>query len=110
MKITVIGSTQYVDKFEKHKLDMVALGHDVRIPAFDHHPELDALGICKYNRALIEWADEIHIIWDCRSTGTVFDFGMAFALRKPVRVVYLEPKKFEHVILGYETESNGETK
>jgi len=34
--------------------------------------------------------------------GSALDFGMAFALRKPVKVVYLEPKTFAGVMKKYE--------
>ncbi|RLA87444.1 MAG: hypothetical protein DRG40_00395 [Deltaproteobacteria bacterium] len=102
MKITVIGSTQYRDKIKSYVRELAQRGNVVRVPAFDDHPEWDELRICEYNRRLIEWAEEVHIFWDQRSMGTVFDFGMAFALRKPVKVVYLEPKTFAGVMKKYE--------
>ena len=102
MNITLIGSSQYQQKFYQHQKQLEALGHTVKIPAFDSNPDLDELGVCDYNRRLIKWADEVHIIWDQRSMGTVFDFGMCFALRKPVIVVYLEPKTLGGVMLKYE--------
>lgn len=101
MKITIIGSSQYKSKILDHKKILESQGHEVKIPAYDDHPELDSLGVCEYNRKLIEWADEIHIFWDQRSMGTIFDFGMAFALRKPVKVIYLETKTFANVMLKY---------
>ena len=73
-------------------------------PAFDHHEELDELGVCKYNRDTIEWADKIYIIWDQRSVGTVFDFGMVFMARKPIKIYYLEPKTMTGVMKKYEEE------
>ena len=106
MNITIIGSSQFRDKMEEHRKKLEAQKHHVKIPAFDDHPELDGLGVCKHNRALIEWADEVHIIWDRRSIGTIFDFGMAFALRKPVRIIYLEPKTFENVMVKWEIETH----
>lgn len=103
-KVVIIGSTQYKQKIEKHRRKLKRKGDTVRIPAFDDHKELDELGVCKYNRELIKWADEVHIIWDKRSMGTIFDFGMAFALEKPIRIIYLEPKTFEGVMRKYERE------
>jgi hypothetical protein len=76
-------------------------GHDVRTPAFDMHPDLDELGICEYNRGLIEWADEVHVIWDGRSVGVIFDLGMLFALRKPLVIEYIESKTFKGVMEKY---------
>jgi len=105
MKITLIGSTQYHEKFLSVKERLEAEGHEVRIPAFDHHKELDELGVCEYNRDLIEWADEIHMIWDQRSVGTIFDFGMCFMARKPLVIEYLEPKTFAGVMGKYENYS-----
>lgn len=105
MKVTIIGSTQYRQKFITLKGRLENEGHTVRIPAFDDHPEFDELQVCEYNRAAIEWADEIRIIWDRRSTGTIFDFGMAFMARKPFKIEYLEPKTFENVMRKYENYS-----
>lgn len=102
MKIAIIGSSQYQRKISEYYLPLRQAGHEVRMPAFDERSELDALGVCEYNRGIIEWADEVHIFWDQRSPGTLFDFGMAFALRKPVKVVYLEPKTFAEVLKKYE--------
>lgn len=63
--------------------------------------EFDDYRICTYNRTIIEWADEVHIMWDQRSMGTIFDFGMAFALRKPIKIVYMEEKTFRGVMEKY---------
>lgn len=102
MKITLIGSTQYKEKFLQLKATLASEGHDVRIPAFDDLSGLDDLGVCQYNRDLIEGADEVRMIWDNRSPGTIFDFGMVFALRKPFKIEYLEEKTFAGVMRKYE--------
>jgi hypothetical protein len=101
MKITITGSTQYRQKFLDLKSSLESGDHEVCIPAFDDHPELDDLGVCIYNRDKIEWADQIRLIWDRRSTGTIFDFGMCFMARKPFVIEYLEPKTFENVMRKY---------
>jgi hypothetical protein len=100
MKIAIIGSTQYKDKFIQHKTDMEAAGHEVRLPSLDEH-DLSPLGILQSNLDLIVWADEIHLIWDCRSVCTWGDFCMAFALEKPVIPVYLEEKLMKDIIIEY---------
>jgi len=62
-----------------------SLGHSVHYPARDtKQDDPTGLSICKANRAAIEAADEIHVIWDGESTGSIFDLGVAFALRKKV--------------------------
>lgn len=101
MRIALIGSSQYQNKFGEIKARLESEGHDVRCPAFDSHEQLDELGICEYNREIIEWADEVHVIWDQRSVGTVFDFGMCFASRKPLAIEYIEPKTFRGVMEKY---------
>jgi nucleoside 2-deoxyribosyltransferase len=82
-------------------MSLESVGHEVTIPAFDDHPDLDELGVCEFNRTAIMKADEVHVIWDQRSTGTIFDFGMCFALKKPIVIVYMEPKTFKGVFEKY---------
>ena len=101
-KIAIIGSTSYKSRMESLTEVLRNEGSQVRTPAFDDHPEFDELQVCEYNRQMIEWADEIRILWDQRSIGTVFDFGMAFAWRKRIKVVYLEPKTFANVMRQYQ--------
>lgn len=45
------------------------------------------LDICCQNREAIAAADRVFIIWDGKSTGSLFDLGMAFALNKPLTVI-----------------------
>lgn len=101
MKVTIIGTASYKEKMLQHKEDLEKLGYEVKMPAFDDFPNLDDFGVCKYNRELIEWADEMHLFWDQRSVGLVFDFGMCFALRKKVRIIYMESKTLRGVMEKY---------
>ena len=110
MKIVLIGSTGLRNRFEVEKNILEAMGHEVSMPAFDDHPVFNELQLCEYNRLLIEEADEVYVIWDGRSIGTIFDFAMAFALRKPLKVVYIEPKTIAGVMKLYAQafQKNGE--
>ncbi len=58
--------------------------------------------ICESNRAAIERADVVYVIWDGKSEGCLFDLGVAFALRKaivPVDIPPLTPtKSFQNMI------------
>lgn len=101
MRIAILGSTQFKDMFYRHERVLLKEGHEVRKPAFDDHEELDELGVCKHNLEIIKWADRIDIIWDQRSNGFIFDFGMLFALDKPIKIVYLEPKTLTGVLRKY---------
>ena len=98
MKITIIGSTAYKDKMVAYAAELKQFGHEVSIPAFDCHPEYDEMGIVTHNKDLISQADRIDVLWDCRSPGTLFDLGMAFALNKPIKVVYLNDKTLENLV------------
>lgn len=102
--VMLMGSTVYKEKMVEHahKLREEATETiNILMPTFDDVISLDAIELCEQNRDSIEKADEIHLFWDQRSIGTIFDFGMAFALRKPVKVIYLEPKTFAGVIQKY---------
>ena len=101
-RIMLIGSKQFFDKMHMYKRKLEDENCIVTVPAFDNHPEFDTLEICEYNRDLMEHCDEVHIIWDQRSIGTIFDFGMCFAMRKPFRIAYLGDKTFIEAMRGYE--------
>ncbi len=49
---------------------------------------------------------EIHIVWDPKSQGSVFDLGLCFAMRKPLRVVNpvrrTHEKSFANAILDWQ--------
>lgn len=102
MQIAIIGSTSYKWKMLEYRQELEKEGHKVKLPAFDDYHELDDLGVCEFNRDMIEWAHEVHMFWDQRSVGTVFDFGMLFMAKKPFRIIYLEPKTLRGVMEKYE--------
>ena len=102
MEITIIGTTSYQTKMIEHKNKLESKGHKVNIPAFDNLKHLDDIGVCEYNLGLIKKADEIHVFWDQRSVGTIFDFGMCFALRKKIKIIYMETKTFRGLMEKYE--------
>lgn len=91
----------YVAKLERQK------GVEVYYPARDT-PQDDPHGleICETNRQAIAECDEFQIIWDGKSQGVLFDFGMAFALGKPIHVVNAprrsEGKSFQNVMHLYQ--------
>lgn len=78
-------------------------GAQVHWPARDTNQSDDTgLRICRDNLAAIAAADEVHMIWDGKSQGCLFDLGMAFALDKKVVPVWLpdptEGKSFQNMI------------
>ena len=54
-------------------------------PARDTHQN-DPIGlvICRENLKAMQEANVVHIIWDGKSQGSLFDLGMAFALGKDI--------------------------
>jgi nucleoside 2-deoxyribosyltransferase len=103
-KAAIIGSTQYGGKFHALKMELEYQGYIVKMPAFDSDKDKDELQVCEHNRAMIEWADVVYVIWDARSVGTIFDFGMCFAMRKPIIIHYIESKTFAGVMEKYAAE------
>ena len=71
------------------------------------------LDICKENRAGVEAADLVAILWDGRSSGSLFDAGMAFALRKPLLIVEVPPategKSWENMFRAWERDGSSES-
>ena len=64
------------------------------------------LRICSDNRAAMEGADVVRVVWDPESQGSLFDLGMAFAMRKPIYLVNrkdikpTEKKSFTNLLLA----------
>lgn len=91
---------------EKYVLDLEAAGNQVHWPLRDTDQN-DPVGwrICQANRQAIKNADEVHIWWNGKSQGSLFDFGMAFALKKKIVLVNLNSvqrtpqKSFNNVLL-----------
>ena len=101
MKILVIGSTSLLVKIQQHAAHLLSQGHEPLTPAFDSDKG-SVLDILTRNRARMEWADEVHLIYDGRSYGSIFDFGMCFALRKPLKIIYISPKNIVAGMIEYE--------
>lgn len=60
-------------------------GYSVHWPPRDTDQVDDTgLRICRDNLEAIRGADVVHVVWDGKSQGCLFDLGMAFALGKRV--------------------------
>ena len=81
-------SQEYKEDIEHFITTLEAVGHDVYDPARDTN-QRDPVGldICKQNRQAITDCDVVNIIWDGKSTGSLFDLGMAFAMNKKIYTV-----------------------
>jgi hypothetical protein len=92
---TVRNATQeYLDKLYAYVAKLEAEGHEVHLPPRDTNQDDEETGgfrICRDNEVAILWADEVHISYNEKSTGTHFDLGMAFALDKKIHVFDCPP-------------------
>lgn len=68
-----------------------AEGHRVHFPP-DDAPQEDPTGeaICRTHFAAMKSADEVHVFWDVKSSGSHFDLGMAYALGIRIVPVHCE--------------------
>ena len=87
--------------------DLEAKGYDVHWPHRDTNQDDTAgLDICKQNRNAINQADCVFIVWDGKSTGSLFDLGMAFAMKKTLHIIKLpeltEGKSFQNMMWLWE--------
>lgn len=105
MKIMIIGSTSYQQRIQEHKEKLESAGHEVQLPVFDTING-DEYNICFINRDFIVGADEVHVIWDARSIGTIFDLGVCFGLNKPIKLIYLNKKQFVNFVTLYDKVSS----
>lgn len=79
-----------VDKTETEGIvkDLEDKGTQVHWPPRDTNQD-DPIGfdICTQNKQAIKDADEVHVVWDGKSQGCLFDLGMAFSMDKKITVV-----------------------
>lgn len=60
-------------------------GYSVHWPPRDtDQNDKDGLRICRDNMSAIMAADVVHVMWDGKSQGCLFDLGVAFALHKEI--------------------------
>jgi hypothetical protein len=112
MNIFIICPVREVTEEEKrqieaHVFNLEMSGCKVHWPQRDtNQNDLVGLNICTQNKNAIINADEIHVYWNSKSTGSLFDFGMAFSLGKPIRLINdvkkTPHKSFENVLLELE--------
>jgi len=103
----VRGVTDEEKEFlNNYLINLESTGYRVHYPPRDTNQD-DPIGIniCSQNRDAIKKADEIHIYWNSKSEGSLFDFGMAFMAEKPIRLINPEilqtdKKSFQNVLIA----------
>lgn len=82
----------YVKKLEKK-------GCKVYFPFRDTPQNKSIPKILEANLKGIKWCDEVHLLWDGTSHGSLFDLGSAYALGKPIKVVYVTRRTwYSHLV------------
>ena len=100
MRITIIGSTGLIPQMYEHKAEMEKRGHKVMMPTFDNQAETEK-ELLAANKSKIEWAEQVHLLWDGRSPGTILDIGITIGLAKPLAIIYLEKKSIPEIVKQY---------
>jgi len=111
MKTFLICPVRGVDKKETESIvsKLESDGYTVHWPHRDTDQTDDVgLRICGDNRTAICNADVVHIVWDGKSQGCLFDLGMAFAESKKIIPIKLpeatEHKSFQNMVMAWSEE------
>jgi hypothetical protein len=93
MKIFIIQPVRNISEEMKQELvayvtELESEGHEVYLPMKDTDQN-DPIGykICDANKLAIKSCDEVHIAWDGKSQGCLFDLGIAFAFNKRIKTI-----------------------
>lgn len=86
-------------------------GYDVHWPHRDTDQNDDiGFRICRDNLEAMKESDVVHVVWDGKSQGCLFDLGMAFALGKPVVSLSLpaatSSKSFQNMVRYWQCGGN----
>ena len=100
MRIAIIGSTGLTPIMYEHKAEMESKGHIVTMPVFDKDSN-DELQLTTENKFRIMRSDQVHLIWDGRSPGTILDLGIILGLGKTLKIIYLETMSIPKMIRKY---------
>ncbi len=100
--------SEYQEEIETQVKYLEEQGNKVYWPLRDTSQNASELEICKTNLFAMQNSDIVYIIWDGNSQGVLFDLGMAFVLRKPIRTiigympVVTTKKSFQNMIYEWE--------
>lgn len=95
MNVYIICPVRNVTESQQEEIDdyvkeLENQGHVVHNPKYAVNQEDETgYGICDCHRNFMEKADRVDVFWDVTSKGSHFDLGMAFVLRKTIKIVKL---------------------
>ncbi len=99
-KIAIIGTQGYYPEMKEHEMVMIKRGYAVQILKMDWQGK-KIEDIIDHNKRAIKDADEVHLFWDGRSSGTILDLGMTIALGKPLVIMKLNTKSIPDYVRKY---------
>jgi len=88
VKVYIACSTGLKEKVDVYVAALKSKGHSVFNPIYGSKENLVTHDILNINLDAIKQCDEVHVIWDGSSYGTIFDLGNAYALHKPIKIIY----------------------
>lgn len=107
MNIYIICPVRHIEQHEREYIDKYV--QDLRDNnCYVHYPvekeqDQDSSDIIKMHRDAMLSCDEVHVYWNKESTGSHFDFGMAYALNKPIKyfndITKTELKSFQNALI-----------
>ncbi len=102
------ATPRQIDAVREHVMRMEKEGHRVHWPYRNtvQEDETNGFRVCLENRSAIERANLVAVYWDPASAGSLFDLGIAWALRKPIMLLNYfdvpDGRVFERVLLRWE--------
>jgi len=79
--------TKAEEKFLGNYVKRLREKHIVHYPRQDIDQTLSEFDICMINCTKISECDEVHVYWKESSKASPFDFGAAFILKKPIKLI-----------------------
>jgi len=92
-KVYIAHSLVLSDKVEHYVKFIESIGYTTYFPQRDTNQKGSILDILTANLQGIIWCDEVHVIWNGKSYGTIFDLGNAYALKKRIKVIHVDKIK-----------------
>ncbi len=96
------ASSKQIEEIEEYKRQCTNLGYKIYVPHLDTN-QIDLLGgyaICRQNAKAIASSSEVHIYYDQKSKGSMFDLGVAYYFKKKLVLVNEDQITFNETDFG----------
>jgi nucleoside 2-deoxyribosyltransferase len=83
------STPEQIKEIQEYVSILETQGEKVHFPPrdADQNDPTGGINICKTHLKAMVDCDVVDIFWDCNSTGSHFDLGMAWALKKKIKLV-----------------------